>query len=67
MLRAARISFFETFFLSTPFLRIIQMPVVSHSSTPVTYTLGVRGTPNQIDSDVTFSRSCNQGKSQKKD
>jgi len=29
------------------------------------YTLGVWRTPNQTDSDVTFSRSCDQGKSQK--
>jgi len=31
-----------------------------------TYTLGVRRTPNQTDSGVTFSRSCDQGKITKK-
>jgi len=31
-----------------------------------TYTLGVRRTPNQADSDVTYSRSCDQGKITKK-
>jgi len=29
---------------------------------PGTYALGVRRTPDQIDSDVAFSRSCDQGK-----
>jgi len=31
-----------------------------------TYTLGVRHTPNQTDSDVTCSRACDQGKITKK-
>jgi len=31
-----------------------------------TYTLGVRRTPNHSDSDVTFSRSCDRGKTTKK-
>jgi len=34
----------------------------SHSSVPGTYTLSVRRTPKQIDSDVACSRSCDQGK-----
>jgi len=34
---------------------------------PGTYTLGVRRTPNQTDSDMTCSRSCDQGKITKKD
>ena len=33
---------------------------------PGTYTLGVRRTRNQTDSDVTCSRSCDQGKILKK-
>jgi len=31
------------------------------------YTLGVRRTPNQVDSDVTCSRSCDQEKIIKKE
>ena len=31
------------------------------------YTLGVQGTPNQTDSDMNFSRWCDQGKITKKD
>ena len=34
---------------------------------PVTYTLGVRCTHSQTDSDVTFSRSCDQETISKKD
>jgi len=30
------------------------------------YTLGVRRTPNQTDRDMTFSRSCDPGKSKKR-
>jgi len=32
-----------------------------------TSTLGVQQTPNQTNVDMTFSRSCNQGKITKKD
>jgi len=46
--------------LSTPFLRIIQMTVILTFFS--TRDLDVLRTPNQTDSDVTFSRSCNQGK-----
>jgi len=34
---------------------------------PETYALHVQRTPNQADSDVTCSRSCDQGKATKKD
>jgi len=39
----------------------------SHSSIPDTYTLDVQQTPNQIDSDVTYSRLRDQGKITKMD
>jgi len=38
------------------------MPAISASSLPGTYTLSVRRRPNQTDSDVSCSRSCDQGK-----
>ena len=43
------------------FLRI-QMAVIAASPIPGTYTLSVQRTPNQTDSDVTCSRSCDQVK-----
>jgi len=38
------------------------MPAIPASLIPRTYTVGVRRTPNQIDSDVTCSRLCDQRK-----
>jgi len=43
------------------------MPVILSSSLPWAFALSVRGTPIQTNSDVTCSRSCNQGKISKKD
>jgi len=38
------------------------MPVILSFFIPGTYTVGVQHTPNQTDSDVTCSRSCDQRK-----
>jgi len=38
------------------------MPVIFTFFNTGTYALTVRCTPNQSDSDVTFSRSCDHGK-----
>jgi len=60
-LHAACICFFETCFFVNTSCFAFKCQQFSHSSVPGTYTLGVRRTPNQTDSDVTFSRSCDQG------
>jgi len=52
------------FLLTLVFL--IQMPVIFTFLMSGTYTLGVRRTPNQTDSDVTLSTSFDQGKITKK-
>jgi len=63
---AAWISFFGTcFFVSTSFY-VFKGQQFSHSSIPETYALGMRRTPNQTDSDVTCSRSCDPNENHKK-
>jgi len=52
--------FGKMFFLSTAALTY-SISSNSHFSMPGTYTPGDRRTPNQTDSDVTFSKSCDQG------
>jgi len=52
--------YLHLFAVSYPFCSPVQTLM------PETYTLGVRRTPNQTDSVVTFSRSCAQGKITKK-
>ena len=42
------------------------MPVIFTFLVPRAYTLGMRRTPNQADSDVTLSTPCDQGKITKK-
>ena len=53
--------FQNLFFANTTFY-VVNCQEFSHFSIPGTYTLGVRRTPNQTDSDVTFSRLYDQGK-----
>jgi len=57
--------FRNLFFCQHWFIRI-QMPVIFIFFNTRNYTLGERHTPNQTDSGVTFSRSCDQGKITKK-
>jgi len=60
------LTFQNLFFVRTSFY-VFNCQLFSHSSIPGTCTLGVRRTPKQIDSDVTFSRSYDQVKITKKD
>ena len=54
------------FFVNTSF-NLLKRQYISFSSIPGTYTLDVRRTPNQTDSDVTLPRSSYQGKITEKD
>ena len=56
---------FWNLFFCQHYLSRVQMLIISHSSIPRTYTLGVRRTPNENDSDVTFFKSCDRGKIRK--
>jgi len=60
------LTFGNLFFCPHLFLRI-QMPVILSFFITRDYTLDVRRTPIQTNSDVTCSRSCDQGKISKKD
>jgi len=49
-----RFDYLKLLFLSTLVFAYCKWQQFSHSSIPGTYTLGVRRTPNQTDSDLTF-------------